>query len=294
MSRTFEIQIDQHKLVALAFNPDASGHPIILLHGVTSSIHFWNVGSQLSLFLRRGPCYAVSLPGHYPATFPLGFRENMLTSEMLAYTLSKAIQKLVGKQPVTLVGHSTGGLAALAIAAYIPNIVQRLICISGFAKGKWTGVLGFNQRLMRCGPIGEALVKKGYSLTRSRILFRESFRIYAASAHRFFSYPYLKMFLADMFPDFQNLDLNAMSLYFRAMPDIDISHLLPNITVPTLVLTGDSDPIVPFTQACLIKEKVRHAELQTLKGAGHLPFVENTTEYRRALSRWLCLGSLKS
>jgi pimeloyl-ACP methyl ester carboxylesterase len=35
-----------------------------------------------------------------------------------------------------------------------------------------------------------------------------------------------------------------MLLYFRRMPDIDITPLLPRITAPTLALTGDADPIV--------------------------------------------------
>jgi hypothetical protein len=68
MVTTHEMQIEGHKLVALSFNPNTHGPPIVLLHGITTSVHLWTP-DQTSLFVERGPCYALSLPGHYPAAF---------------------------------------------------------------------------------------------------------------------------------------------------------------------------------------------------------------------------------
>ena len=70
------------------------------------------------------------------------------------------------------------------------------------------------------------------------------------------------------------------------MPAIDISPLLSRITAPTLVLTGDSDPIVSPKQSELIAQEVSQANLHMLRGAGHLPFYENPLEYRATISRW--------
>jgi pimeloyl-ACP methyl ester carboxylesterase len=78
-----------------------------------------------------------------------------------------------------------------------------------------------------------------------------------------------------------------MVQYFAVMPDMDISPLLPRITAPTLVLTGDSDPIVPPAQSHRIAEKVPHADLVVLKGAGHFPSVESPAEYQQVVSEWL-------
>ena len=73
--------------------------------------------------------------------FTLDFLQDSLTVEMIVHVLTAAIRNLVGNQSVILVGHSTGGFAALAIAAHTPEIVRCVVSISGFAQGIWTGML---------------------------------------------------------------------------------------------------------------------------------------------------------
>ena len=75
--------------------------------------------------------------------------------------------------------------------------------------------------------------------------------------------------------------------YFSRMPDIDIVHLLPRITAPTLVLAGDRDPIVPPVQACLIAKTVPNAELVLVDGAGHVLGAERSAQYRRTVTEWM-------
>jgi proline iminopeptidase len=71
------------------------------------------------------------------------------------------------------------------------------------------------------------------------------------------------------------------------MPDIDISDKLPSIEAPTLVMTGNKDPIVPPAQSRLIARKVPRADFVEIKGGGHLLFAENPTEYNQTLNDWL-------
>jgi len=60
-----------------------------------------------------------------------------------------------------------------------------------------------------------------------------------------------------------------------------------------LVLTGESDPIVPLAQPHLIAERVPRAELVVIKGAGHCVFAERTSDYERAIDTWLRDGVKK-
>jgi pimeloyl-ACP methyl ester carboxylesterase len=281
------LQVEGHDLFALALNPEQPGHPIILLHGIGSTPRFWS-DDHVSIFLKHGPCYALSLPGHYPAKFPTGFRQEMLTPDMMAHVLEEAIRRLVGNQPVTLAGHSTGGFAALVIAACCPSMARRVISISGFAQGKWTGVLGQFQWLTRHGPIGQTVFKLWYPVGRiSPGVFLWAWRIYATDLRALFAYPELEACARGCYSDFRRLDLDAMAQYFSVMPDTDISSLLPRIAAPTLVVTGDQDPTVPPAQARLIVEKIPNADLAWIEGGGHLLFAERPTEYRRVLSEWL-------
>ena len=287
MVTTHEMQIEGQKLVALSFNPNTPGTSIILLHGITISVHSWTP-DQTSLFTEKGPCYALSLPGHYPAAFPDHFQQESLTAEMMARVLTAAIRQLVGNQPVALVGHSTGGFAALDIAAHAPEVPRCIISVSGFAQGQWAGALKFNQWLVRRGFLGKLFFKMEYKLNRSvRAWHRASLRFYVANPRRLFAYPHLDAVIDSNLPSFRRLDLDAMVQYFAAMPDIDISPLLPRITAPTLVLTGDSDPIVPPAQSHLIAEKTPRADLVVMKGVGHFPPFESPAEYQQVVGEWL-------
>jgi len=287
MVATHELQIEAHKLVALSFNPDKSGSPIILLHGICSSVYYWTQ-DLIELFTQHGPCYALSLPGHYPAIFSPQFKQNELTAETLARLLGRAIRQLVGQRAVILVGHSTGGFAALNIAAHVPEMVGGIISIAGFAQGQWIGVLGRSQTLARRGWFGNLLFRLSLKLNlRVRIMHRAFLRFFTANHQSFFANPYIENSIDHYLPYAQQLDLTAMKNYFAIMPEIDISPLLSRITAPTLVLTGDSDPIVPPVQSRLIAEKVPHADLVLLKGTGHLPFFETPTEYQHVVNHWL-------
>jgi pimeloyl-ACP methyl ester carboxylesterase len=287
MPDLYEFNIEGHTLAALPINPGASGEPVILLHGITSSVYTWLV-DPWPVLLEQGPCYALSLPGHYPARFPPGFRREQLTAEMMARILIAAIRQLAGDRPVTLIGHSTGGFAALDIAAHTPEIASRVVSIAGFARGRWIGNLGLAQRAVRLGPPGLAYFKLLYKLLgMHRALYRWAMRFYVADAAAFYAYPDLQEAVERTFLPFRQLDLDAMAHYFYTMPQTDISDLLPRITVATLVIAGDRDPIVPPEQSRLIADRVSNAELALMPGAGHMPFVERADDYQQALGDWL-------
>ena len=288
MSSIHTLHIDGHKLVALALNaPDTPGDPVILLHGIGGSVRFWGP-DQTPAFLEQGPCYALTLPGHYPAAFPEGFRKEGLTAEMMGRVLAGAIVELVGDQPVTLAGISTGGFAALAIAAYTPDLARRILCISGFCQGRWTGSLGVYQWLARQGPVGRACFKVGYPIGRiSPGVSLYLCRSFAADVEALYAYPGLRALTDAAYPDFKRLNLGSMADYFEVMPDTDISDLLPGIKVPTLVLAGDCDPIVPPGQARLISQLISGSQLVMIEGGGHLLFAERPQEYQRTVREWL-------
>jgi len=281
-----EMQIEGHKIVALSFNKERATVPIIFIHGITASVNSWVIG-QVPVF-EKFPWLSLGLPGHYPATFPPDLHAKDLTAEMMARILTTAIHKLVGEQPVILIGHSTGAFAALSIAAHTPDIARGVCSMAGFARGKWTGALGILQRLARFGSIGRAMFKASHKiLASSRAMYKNAFKLYAVDRRAIYSQPGLKAFINLNYPDRKHLDANAMLHYFERMPDIDIGHLLPRITAPTLLLAGDSDPIVPPAQSRLIAAKVPNSELVSFKGVGHLPATERTREYHRIITDWV-------
>ncbi|HEU4323082.1 MAG TPA: alpha/beta hydrolase [Roseiflexaceae bacterium] len=280
-----ELFVDGHRLVALPLNTNATGEPVILLHGINLSPAFWRTDE---VFVNYGPCYALSLPGHAPGAFPAGFSADQITPETIARVVAGAVRQLVGVTPATLAGISTGGFAALSVAAYEPGLVRRVVCISGFAEGHWHGVLRFYQIFARLGAVGRALFHAGMNRgRRSPADLREVFEYFVADRTAMAAYPRLAELVANVFPDWCSHDLDAMMLYYRAMPEINIGPQLPQISAPTLVMTGDRDPIISPDQALLLARSLPKADLEVLTGAGHLLSVERPAEYARILHNWL-------
>jgi pimeloyl-ACP methyl ester carboxylesterase len=287
MAEYRELDIKTHNIVAASFNEGKGGIPFFFIHGITASINFWE-SIQLSAICERFRWYSLSLPGHYPANSNPELLFQSLNADMLAEVLIESIKKLVGKQPVILVGHSTGAFAALNIAARYPDMVFGVISISGFAHGKWNGALGLLQRMARFGPLGPLLFRISLrTLVTSRFFYRMAAGLYAKDQKALYSYPEFETIFNIIYSDANKLDPNFIFPYFNYLPDIDITQMLPLISAPTLTIAGTLDPIVPPDQSQTIAEKVPNCELNLLEGAGHLPMFERAKEYNTIIEKWI-------
>jgi pimeloyl-ACP methyl ester carboxylesterase len=287
MDNYWEIELERHRLAATLIHSSDADTPVFFLHGIGGSIYFWT--PQLTApFHDVGPCYSLSLPGHFPAAFPKGFPTDCLTAELVARLVSHAIQKIVGNRKVLLVGHSTGGFAAVSTAIHHPEVVAGIVSIAGFAKGQWTGALGLSQWLVRRGPTGCAIFKRVYKLGGSHpAIFRMYWQAYVSDHTSLLKNPPFERVTDCMLPHFRKLDLDALVSYFAVMPKTDITPDLSKISAPTCLITGNKDPIVPSKQSVTIAKKVNNSKLAILKGAGHLPFFERPVEYKTAIETWL-------
>ncbi|NJP06123.1 MAG: alpha/beta hydrolase [Chloroflexaceae bacterium] len=273
-----KLVVDGQELAVLCFNPDHKGPPIILLHGLTHSIYAWWYDRFLWQY---GRCYSLSLPGHPPATSIGSFDSSVLQPERLAALLSNAIQQLVGDQPVILMGLSTGGFAALLLAAYIPSRVQGVISLAGFAQGQLINLWGLCQWLARQGEAGQLLIKRGFHLVRlnpASINLGWASSI-ASPATLLRRASILQRLNTLMYPPARIFNLDILVAYFETLYQIDISTMLPNITAPTLIIQGEQDPIVPPTQGTHIARLVPQSTLVMVPHVGHVLFVEDPERY---------------
>jgi len=71
------------------------------------------------------------------------------------------------------------------------------------------------------------------------------------------------------------------------MAETDLSDLLPQIGVPTLLVWGDSDVRSPLSVARQFQETIPATQLVVIEGAGHMSHLERPDQVNEAL-RELC------
>lgn len=67
----------------------------------------------------------------------------------------------------------------------------------------------------------------------------------------------------------------------------DQTDLLPTISVPTLVVVGDSDALVPLDVAEAMAKAIPDARLEVIPDAGHVSNLESPAVFNRALAEFL-------
>ena len=64
----------------------------------------------------------------------------------------------------------------------------------------------------------------------------------------------------------------------------DYTPLLPQITVPTLVIVGSDDAFTPVSDAEFMRARIPRARVAVIEGAGHMPNVEKPAEFNKVLA----------
>jgi len=73
----------------------------------------------------------------------------------------------------------------------------------------------------------------------------------------------------------QDADDPAREAQAAAVQSFDVSERLGRVRVPTLILHGTDDRVVPVENARLLEEKLPNSQLELIEGGSHLFFIEN-------------------
>jgi pimeloyl-ACP methyl ester carboxylesterase len=188
-------------------------HTLIFIHGYAAARSIWHAEVQACADLGR--CVTLDLPGHYPATLPTPY--GTLSQEELIAIETAAIRAIVGDSTATLIGHSTGGMVALAVAARLPQ-VTRVVSICGVVWGPLGGRLGFLQRLLRL-PGGLATYHALYrSYQRSRSWTEYAIPdAYVYDRGAFAHNPYARAAIERWIPDFEGARVEPYGVLLRLL-----------------------------------------------------------------------------
>lgn len=242
---------------------------ILFIHGFGSSLHTWDEWTRALEVRFR--VVRFDLPGNglsHPD--PAGDYTDERSLQLIL-----AVMDSLGLEKATIAGHSIGGRMAWTFAARHPHRVERLVLIApdgfaspGFEYGRAAEV-SLSMDLMRY-----ALPKPLLTMSLAPAYADPSVMTPALATR------YHEMMLA---PGARQAMLARMRQTVLTDP---VPQLRP-ILVPTLLIWGEQDAMIPFANSSDYLRALPNARLAALPGVGHLPQEERAAEGLRALSDFL-------
>lgn len=242
------------------------GRPIaILIHGWSSS--WFAVSPLVNILKQRYRCLAVDLPGfgQSPAS-----RER-LTIPLYTELIIGLIEQVSPSKPVVLVGHSMGGMISLTLALRRPELIERMVLVCPTVSGHLAPLIN-----MMLFPF---VVMERFSFTRAIVTIFEPL---IGITDRLLRTPLFADRTEISQADYERIKADSRrrdqgsvrAEAFRAMRENDLRGQLGKIHVPSLIVWGMEDNVVPLRDASVVAREMPEADLRIIPNAGHWPQFE--------------------
>ncbi|MDA2928271.1 alpha/beta hydrolase [Acidobacteria bacterium AH-259-G07] len=257
-----------------------TGSCVVLLHGGSAdsaSLSWW---SSIGPFSQAYRVFAPDLPGYGKSDKP----NINYTTEYYTHFLERFVQNL-GLNQFCLVGLSMGGQISLNFTLQFPQRVEKLVLVSSAGFGtrlRWQ-ILA---KLMVKMPWLHARVRKVASRSRETIKLILRYIVYNS-----------EVITEDLAEEiFAAISTPGTGRAWRSYleNEMDWSGFRSNflsrlgeITVPTLVVHGSDDKLVPVKWARTAQKLIPDSRLCILQQCGHWPQREKPVEFHRAALNFL-------
>jgi len=260
------------------FRRAGEGSPVLLIHGITGSCRQWE--RAIPILARAHEVIAPDLLGHGESAKPRG--------DYSLGAFASGIRDLMvalGHDRATVVGHSLGGGIAMQFAYQFPERCERLVLVSSGGLGAEVSLL-----LQAATLPGSELVLP--LLTHRRI--RVGGRAIGAALQRVGIGPGADA--GEMLRGLDSLhDPEARSAFLETLravvgpggQKVDArDRLYLAEAVPSLIVWGRSDPIIPVAHGVAAHEAMPGSRLELLP-AGHFPQLEEPHRFGELLNEFI-------
>ena len=234
---------------------------LVFLHGWGMHRSIWD---RILPEFAAHEAIAVSLPGYGDTPFcPGGCGD-------LARALADRFDR-----PITLCGWSLGAQVALRWALAAPDQVQRLIVVGAsprfVASDDW-----------RCGVPQRVFADFGRELAMNYAKTIGRFLTLQADAGDRATLRELRQTLTHVEPS-----LAALRQGLDILLHEDLRDDVADLPMPTLILNGERDMLVPRCAAEFLTRTIAHAEIEFIPDAGHAPFLSHRADFVHRLKAFL-------
>jgi pimeloyl-ACP methyl ester carboxylesterase len=241
---------------------------IILVHGFSASLHTWEDWTESLKADYR--VISLDLPGH-------GLSRCLAAEDVSVEQFVDVVDQTathLGAQSFTLVGSSMGGHTAWSYALKFPEKLDALVLVG--ASG-WPKAEGDDDN----GP----LVFKLLEYRMARALMKDidmSGLIRSGLEDSFVDQSFVTDTMVQRYSSLSRAPCHreAILSLTRARSDRQVAttQALSQITIPTLILHGTDDNLVPVSAAEKFKTAIPHASVQIYERVGHVPQEEVANE----------------
>jgi pimeloyl-ACP methyl ester carboxylesterase len=256
---------------------EGTGSPtVVFLHGLMTSSASW--GKVLSTTADGRPAIAVDLPGFGDSDRPRPYDYTVggQSAHLLRFLDVRGIDRAI------LIGNSLGGAVALLTAAAVPDRIRALVLVDAASP---VSSMPLSIRALRTPVVGEIemelYVRPLLELSLRYRLFADPKNVTEEIVER--------EWRPVTIPGTRRAALAAIRSSARGY-----EHALERIHIPTLIVWGLEDRLLPVADGHRLAAAIPGARLVVLPRAGHIPQEETPAEFSRVVAEFLRLSAGES
>jgi pimeloyl-ACP methyl ester carboxylesterase len=173
----------------------------------------------------------------------------------------KVVEILSMKNPV-IVGHSLGAAITIALALTCGNMLSGIVIVGGGARM----------------PVDQMVfdgIEKDFT---GFVDLAPYFSVHKKNRER------LRGFLID---NFSQVTPEVFSGDFRSCNGFDVWQRLNSIRIPTLIICGENDKLMPPKYSGDLKERIEDSRLAIIPECGHFPMLEESAAFTALMREFL-------
>jgi pimeloyl-ACP methyl ester carboxylesterase len=237
-----------------------AGEPLLLLHGAGGNPGWLSYHQALA---QQFTVYAPSHPGYDRSSRP----DWISSMNDMAHFYRQFIEEL-GITPVRLMGFSMGGWLAAEVAAMCPSCVKSLVLVDA---------AGIKPEV---GEIAEILMVSQDVAKKLRFYDPTQVPDYDAVVNR-------QLTPEEEAVQWRNREMTSRLCWKPYFHNPKLPAYLRGVKVPTLIVWGRQDAIIPLNCGELYQQALPNSRLHVIDRCGHSPALEKPQEFLQVVQAFL-------
>ncbi len=270
-----KVEIDGTPINYVDVGTPGLNEPVVLVHGLGGQWQNWL--ENIPRLAQERRVLALDLPGHGLTPEPA---DSKISISGYGRCVDAFCERL-GLGKVAVVGNSMGGFISAEVAIQFPERVSRLVLVSAAGISSADAL---QAPVLTIGRLASAIATN--SAARHRRLAARPVTRHASLA---LVARHPRLLKADLAYEgfFKGAGKPGFDDALRACLDYDFRDRLPDVKVPTLIVWGEKDSIIPVRDADEFERLIDDSRKVVMKDTGHIPMAERPEAFNDVLTDFL-------